>query len=73
MNWIGVVMNTMPTNVSLYCTAYKRTLLQQHRMSADLSDIKFVEFFRETENLSVMVKCIMVIPASPIWGLMFAS
>ena len=38
---------SMSTNVSLYCTASKRTLLQWHMMSSDPPGIMFVEFFRE--------------------------
>ena len=45
MNRISVAMNATPTNVSLYCTASKRALLQQHIMSIDPPDIMFVEFF----------------------------
>ena len=44
----------MPTNVSLYCTASKRTLLQWRMMSSDPPGIMFVEFFRETEYLLAM-------------------
>ena len=47
MNQISVAMNTTPTNVSLYCTASKRALLQQHIRSIDPPDIMFVEFFCE--------------------------
>ena len=65
MNRISVVMDAMPTNVSLYCTASKRKL-QWHTMSADPPDIMFVEFFHDY-YLSAMDKYIMVIPARPHW------
>ena len=47
MNWISVAMNATSTNVSLYCTASKRTLPQWRMMSADPPGIMFVEFFCE--------------------------
>ena len=52
-------MNVTPTNMSLYCTASKRTLLQQRIMSVDPPDIMFVEFFHE-KYLLAMDKYIMV-------------
>ena len=62
MNRISVVMNVMLINVSLYCTASKRTLLQWHITSVDTPTIVFVGFFHE-KYLPAMNKYIMVIPA----------
>ena len=46
-NRISVAINATPTNMSLYCTTSKRTLLQWHIISIDPPDIMFVEFFCE--------------------------
>ena len=56
--------NVTITNVSVYCTASKRTLVQWRVASADPSGIMFVEFFRE-KYLLAMDKCTMVKPAHP--------
>ena len=86
-NWISVAINAMPTNMSLYCTTSKRTLLQRHIMNIDPPDIMFVGFFCE-KHPPAMDKYIMVTPTHPHWvqikhlmrnyiatnqGLMFAS
>ena len=66
MNRISIAMNKMPTNMSLYCTASKRALLQWRIISIDPPDIMFVEFFCE-KYLSAMGKYIMVISPCPDW------
>ena len=52
----------MLTNVSLYCTASKGTLLQRHMTSTDPPGIMFAGFFGEKYLLAI-AKYIMVTPA----------
>ena len=58
---ISIAMNVTLTNVSVYCTASERTLLQWLVMSTDHPAITFVNFFPEKYLLAVY-KYIMVIP-----------
>ena len=60
MNQISVAMKVTPTNVSLYCTASKRTLLHWHMTITDPPGIMFVIY---KKYLAAMHKYIMVIPA----------
>ena len=62
MNRISIVMNAILTNVSLYCTATKRTLSTMSMMSVDPPSIMFVEFFCKKYLLAMDIH-IMVIPA----------
>ena len=55
MNRISVAMDVMLTNVSLYCTEYKRTLLQLCMTSTDSPGIMFVGF--HSENLPGRIVC----------------
>ena len=57
-------MNVTLTNVSVYCTASKRTLLQWRITSAAPPGIMFVGFFRK-KYLPATDKYRVVIPAHP--------
>ena len=63
-NRIRVAMNVTLPNVSVYCTASKRTLLQWRITSADPPNIMFVEFF-DKKYLPATDKYIVVIPTRP--------
>ena len=63
MNRISVTMNVTLTNVSVYCIASKRTLLQWCITNTGHPSM-FVEFFGE-KYLLVTDNYIMVIPAHP--------
>ena len=58
----SVTVNITLTNVSVYCTVSKITLLQWCILSTDLPGIMFVKFFCE-KYLLATDKYIMVIPA----------
>ena len=57
-------MNITLTNMSLYCIASKRTLLQWHMTSTGPPGIMFVGFFSE-KYPPAMTNYIMVIPGRP--------